>query len=222
MDVFHRTFSARLDCRYLLRAPDVVDAHTALIAVLHGFGQNAEMMLPLAGKAFGPRHVIAAIEGPYQFFLSGNTSDVGYCWVTNRHSAGSIRLHHDMVSHVLHEAGREFGIPPERSILAGFSQPVSLNYRFGAACPQAVRGVVGFCGGIPSDWEAHPDHPLQAAVLHIARREDQFYPPSVTEQYAARLRTRVQDVEFHLLEGGHRFPSQAGPVVQGWLERILG
>jgi phospholipase/carboxylesterase len=126
-----------------------------------------------------------------------------------------------MVLHVLHEAGREYGIPPERRLLLGFSQPVSLNYRFAAACPEAVRGVIGICGGLPSDWESGGRGQVHAAVLHIARREDEYYPPAVTEQYADRLRLRVKDVEFHMLEGGHRFPSAGSVIVEGWLGRIL-
>jgi phospholipase/carboxylesterase len=217
----HCSFSARLDCHYLLRVPDSIDESTLLVVALHGFGQNAEMMLPLAEKMFGRRHAIASLQGPNQFFLPGGTSDVGYCWVTNRHAAGSIRLHHEMVSHVLSAAGREYGIPPERRILLGFSQPVSLNYRFAAMCPGSVRGLIGICGGLPSDWETGLYQPVTSAVLHLARREDEYYPVNVTEQYPARLRTRVEDVEFHLLEGGHRFPSGANAIVEQWLGRIL-
>ena len=45
------------------------------------------------------------------------------------------------------EAGSEFGVPPERRVLVGFSQSVSLNYRFAATHPASVRGVIGICGG---------------------------------------------------------------------------
>ena len=43
---------------------------------------------------------------------------------------------------------------PDRAlrILVGFSQSVSLNYRFAATCPDAVRGViagVGLAGDAP-------------------------------------------------------------------------
>ena len=62
---------------------------------------------------------------------------------------------------------------------------------------------------------------MNASVLHIARREDEFYPPSKTELYAEKLRLRVKDVEFHLLDGGHRFPSQGHAIAEGWLARIL-
>jgi predicted esterase len=220
-DLRHCTFSARLDCHYLLRQPNHVDPQTLLVVALHGFGQNAQMMLPLTARMFGPNHAIASLEGPNQFFLDSNVSRVGYGWNTNRHAASSIRLHHDMVQHVLNDAGREYGIPPSRRILVGFSQPVSLNYRFVATCPDQVRGVVGVCGGLPGDWETGVYQAVTASVLHIARREDEFYPPTVTEQYAGRLRIRVMDVEFHLMDGGHTFPSKGHPIAESWLERIL-
>jgi predicted esterase len=214
------TFSARLDCHYLLRVPERIGNRTTLAVALHGFGQTPEMLLPLAGRMLGEDSVIASLEGPNQFFL-GKPPDVGCGWVTSRHASGGIRLHQDMVQHVLHETGREYGIPPGRRLLLGFSQPVSLNYRFASACADAVRGVIGLCGGVPSDWETAAYPPVKAALLHIARREDEFYPPAVTEQYEARLRLRSEDVEFHLLDGGHRFPSKANGIVEGWMGRIL-
>jgi len=216
-----RTFSARLDCHYLLDAPPDVDASTLLVATLHGFGSNPEVMLRLTGGMFGAGHAIAAIQGPNQFFLSQNSSDVGYGWATHKHPDSSVRLHHEMLLHVLDEVGRHCGIPRERRLLVGFSQPVGMNYRFAATHPNAVRGVIGICGGVPKNWEDGPYGKVTAALLHIARSEDEFYKPDVTEHYAARLRLRAHDVEFHMLEGGHRFPSKAGPIVKRWLDRIL-
>lgn len=221
IDPVHRTFSARLDCHYLLRLPEIIDTSSLLVVTLHGFGQSPEIMLPLTERMFGARHVIAALQGPNQFFLDRGTSHVGYGWITNRHSAASIRLHHDMVRHVLDEAGGEYGIPRERRILVGFSQSVGLNYRFVATYPESVHGLVAVCGGLPGDWETGSYQPVTAAVLHIARRQDEYYPPAVTEQYRERLRLRVMDLEFHQLDGGHQFPSKGNTIAEGWLRRIL-
>jgi predicted esterase len=54
-----------------------------------------------------------------------------------------------MVRHVLDEAGEQFGIPPERRVLVGFSQAVALNYRFASTYPDAIRGLIAICGGLP-------------------------------------------------------------------------
>lgn len=217
----HRTFSARLDCHYLVHVPQEIDASTLLVAALHGFGSNPEVMLRLTENLLGPRHVIAALQAPSQFFLAPGSNEVGYCWATQKHSEESVRLHHDMVLHVCDSAAREWAIPTERRLLVGFSQPVGMNYRFAATHPDDVRGVIGICGGVPKNWEAGPYKKVSAALLHIARAQDEFYPPAVTEHYADRLRLRANGVEFHMLEGGHRFPSKAGPIAEKWLARVF-
>ena len=124
-DALDRTFPVRMDCHYLLQAPDVVDPRTPLVVTLHGFGANPEAMLKLTARLFDAPAVFAALQGPYQFFLGADTRNVGYGWITSRRPAESIRLHRDMVLHVLEEAGREYGIPVGRRILAGFSQAVA-------------------------------------------------------------------------------------------------
>jgi len=215
------SFTARLDCRYLLHAPPAVNERTLLAVTLHGFSSNPEVMLRLTAMMLGQQQVIAAVEGPNQFFLAQGSSEVGYGWATHKHPDSSVRLHHDMLLHILNEAGREYAIPPERRILVGFSQPVGLNYRFAATHPGEVRGVIGICGGVPRNWEDGPYRQVSAALLHIARREDEFYKPEVTEGFAGRLRVRAADVEFHMLEGGHRFPSKAKPIVDAWLARVV-
>jgi predicted esterase len=214
-------FTAPLDCHYLLYVPPVVDNSTVLILTLHGFGSSPEVMLQLTGNLVGVRHAIASIEAPSSFFLSTKTGDVGHSWVTSKHSASGIRLHHEMLLHVLEETGRRTGIPPERRMLMGFSQPVGLNYRFAATHPGAIRGVIGICGGVPKNWEEGPYQKVSAALLHIARREDEFYSPETTSLYPDRLRLRADDVEFHMLEGGHRMPSKAGPIVERWMARVF-
>jgi predicted esterase len=217
----HRTFSARLDCHYLLYRPDTLEDSSLLVATLHGFGSNPEVMLRLTQTLLGPRHVIASIQAPSQFFLAQNSNEVGYCWATQKHSDSSVRLHHDMLRWVLDETARSSGIRAERRLLVGFSQPVGMNYRFAATHPEAVRGVIGICGGVPKNWEDGAYKKVSASLLHIARTEDEFYKPEVTMRYQERLRLRADDVEFHMLEGGHRFPSKAGPIVEKWIGRVF-
>ena len=48
------------------------------------------------------------------------------------------------------------------------------------------------CGALPGDWDDARPTPLRPAVLHIARRHDEFYPAERTEQYDRRLRLRCE------------------------------
>ena len=66
--VERRTFSARLDCHYLLRPSAEVDESTLLVAALHGFGSNPEVMLRLTEGLLGPRPVIASRSGAQSVF----------------------------------------------------------------------------------------------------------------------------------------------------------
>jgi predicted esterase len=215
------SFSARLDCHYLLQAPEIVDTGTPLVVALHGFGENPEIMLQLTARLLENPPVLVSLQGPNQFFLRPSTREVGYGWITNRRPLESIRLHHEMVLYAMEEVGRQFGIPKERRLLAGFSQSVALNYRFAGTHPDAIRGVIAICGGLPGDWDDGAYLPVRAAVLHIARRADEYYPPDVTEHYPERLHRRAADVDFHLIDGSHRMPSDGKLVVGPWVRRIL-
>jgi phospholipase/carboxylesterase len=126
-----------------------------------------------------------------------------------------------MVLHVLEETGGHFGIPSDRRLLAGFSQSVALNYRFAATCPDAIRGLISVCGGLPSGWDDLTHQPIGASILHIAARQDEYYPPSVTESYPENLRRHAANVEFHLIDGGHRMPRNGRAIVTPWLRHIL-
>jgi predicted esterase len=122
---------------------------------------------------------------------------------------------------VRRELESRFRIPPERTVLMGFSQPVGYNYRFGATFPDEVRGIIGICGGVPKNWETGDYGRVSASLLHIAREEDEYFPGSVAADYERQLRTRASDVEYHLLPGGHRFPSKGAAIIEPWLQRVF-
>lgn len=217
------SFTLPLECRFLLSVPDPLPANPILVLATHGYGMSAAVMSDLTALLLGREVVLASLEAPHEFYLSttpGNTQ-IGYNWGTRAHWRAAVRTHHEMIRHVLAECRLRFTIPPSRSLLAGFSQPVGLNYRFVATQPDEFAGVIGICGGIPRDWEESKYQPVSAAILHIARDQDEFYPTGVTCGFEQRLRTRASDVEFHLFAGPHRFPSQAGPVAQAWLDRVF-
>ena len=218
------TFSAKLDCRYLLQTPEKLDEQAVLVLTLHGYGANPQEMLRLTSGMTGDRHVIAALQAPNHHYLNlqaGGEPAIGYNWGVRDQWASAVRLHHQMILEVLGALRTRFGIPATRCMLTGFSQPVGLNYRFAATHPGEVGGVVGICGGVPRDWEEDKYGTVTAAVLHISRQEDEFYPPEVALKFQDRLRQRAADVEFHLLPGGHRFPSAARGIAQPWMARVF-
>jgi predicted esterase len=225
MSAEQHTFTVESECRYLLHTPASAAPNPLIVLSLHGYASNPEAMLRLTTNLVGEDHVVAALQAPNQHYanpgLPNAESVAAYNWGIRPHWESSVRLHHDMVRKTLAALRERFGVGPERCLLVGFSQPVGLNYRFIATHPSEVAGAIGICGGVPRDWEEEKYQRVQAAVLHISRDEDEFYPLDVVSTFTERLRRRASDVEFHLLPGQHRFPSKADRIVRPWMERVF-
>lgn len=214
----------QFEAGFLLHTPAQVSEQTLLVLALHGYGSNPEAMLRLSLHALGPDCVLASLRGPNQAYASGKPGmdETAYNWGTRQHGDLNIRLHHAMVKAVAAELRRRFPIPAQRTILMGFSQPVGLNYRFIGTFPREAGGVIAICGGVPKDWEEDKYARLDVPILHISRSEDEFFPAAIASGFPGRLRRHATNVEFHLIAGGHRFPSKAGPLVQDWMTRWFG
>src|SRR5689334_14748235 len=219
-------FTTPLECRYLVHTPEVTDRGSLLVLTLHGYSSNPDAMLRLTTMLLGERHVIAALQAPNQHYVSDGLPNVqsvpGYNWGIRQHWESSVGLHHTMVRQAFAELRKRFQLGPERCLLVGFSQPVGLNYRFVGTYPGEVAGVIGICGGVPRDWQEDKYRQVNAALLHISRDQDEFYPTAQVTKFPDLLRRHASDVEFHLIPGSHRFPSKAGNIVHPWIERVFG
>ena len=229
------TICVNFDAAYLLHVPPAVDRRTLLVLTLHGYGSNPEIMLRLSVPAVGDDCIVASLRAPNQAYAlaspsasgspaaaAGPTSEeVAYNWGTRRHPELNIKLHHDIVRAVAANLRVRFGIDARRTVLMGFSQPVGLNYRFIGTYPEDAGGVIGICGGVPKDWEEDKYKRVGAPILHISRSEDEYFPADYVRGFPDRLHKHAADVEFHLLTGGHRFPSKAAPIIRAWRERVF-
>ena|ERR1035438_1142913 len=43
-------------------------------------------------------------------------------------------------------------------------------------CKILLSGKAAFCGGLRGDWDEHYFQPVSAAIQHIARDHDEYYP----------------------------------------------
>jgi predicted esterase len=218
------TFTTQLDCRYLLHVPNSAPAADLLVLALHGYGMTPETMLRLTVGLVGERFPVAALQAPFQHYqaLAGASSTAAYNWGIRDHWASGVRLHHEMVQQALVSLRARFNLSADRCLLAGFSQPVGLNYRLAGTHPQVVGGILGLCGGVPRDWEESKYLPVAIPILHISRDQDEFYPNEQVREFPRRLAAHAADVEFHLIPGQHRFPSKGAAIVRPWLARKFG
>jgi phospholipase/carboxylesterase len=116
------------------------------------------------------------------------------------------------------------GIPPERTVLGGFSMGTAMSYAtgLGAGRPQTA-GILAFSGSIPTvtGWGPELQTQLGMPVLITHGRTDQ----SLRLEFAHRARALLEDAGLDLTYdesgGGHEIDELAiGQAIQ-WLARVL-
>jgi phospholipase/carboxylesterase len=193
-----------------------------LLLALHGYGSNKGWMMREARQHAPEGFAVAALQGPHQHMKEPRTTGgplrYGFGWLTNFRPEESVALHHKAVLDLVASLVVRGIARRERVFLLGFSQSCALNYRFTFTHREALRGVVGICGGIPGDWESNPTYgETHASVLHLSGTRDEFYTPERVAPYAAQLRQRAQDVETRAYDAAHEFVPEMRGDVRAWL-----
>ena len=193
-----------------------------LLLALHGYGSNKGWMMREARQHAPEGFAVASLQGPHQHMKEprekGGPPRYGFGWLTNFRPEESVALHHGALLDLIDGLVARGVARRDRVFLMGFSQSCALNYRFAFTHTEALRGVVGVCGGLPGDWEANESYgETRASVLHLSGTRDEFYTPERVADYAARLRTRASDVEARAYDAGHEFAPEMRGDVRAWL-----
>jgi predicted esterase len=193
-----------------------------LLVALHGYGSNKGWMMREARQHVPEGFAVAALQGPHQHMKEprekGGPPRYGFGWLTNFRPEESVALHHRAVLDLI-ETLVARGVARRGGVfLLGFSQSCALNYRFAFTHREALRGVIGICGGTPGDWETNPAYgETRAAVLHLSGTRDEFYTPERVAPYAEQLRRRARDVETRAYDAAHEFVPEMRADVRAWL-----
>ncbi|HYO98595.1 MAG TPA: hypothetical protein VER76_00095 [Pyrinomonadaceae bacterium] len=215
-----RTLDARVKLYYDLHVP--AETPAPLLVALHGYGSNKSWMMREARQIVPGNFAVAALQGFHQHLKEpkerGGALRYGFGWLTNFHPEDSVALHQRALLALIGQLIDEGVADESRVFLLGFSQTCALNYRFAFTHADALRGVVGICGGMPGDWETSEHYRnTEAAVLHLAGTRDEFYAPERVADYAARLGVRARDVEFKSYDAGHELTPAMRVDVGAWL-----
>ena len=217
-----RTLAAEIKLYYDLHLPDAATNPRPLLIALHGYGANKRQMMREARVIAPSDFAIASLQGFHQHMKEpkekGGPFRYGFGWLTNFHSEDSVVVHHRALLDLINSLVEEGTADRERVFLLGFSQSCALNYRFAFTHPESLRGVVGICGGLPSDWESSELYkPTTAAVFHLTGEHDEFYTPARVAGYAKQLRRRAREVEVKNYDCGHEITEPMREDVRAWL-----
>ena len=210
-------------CYYDLYEPDGLGAKPLLIA-LHGYGGNKESMMHFARSINKTDYIIVSLQGPHQHIIRSTDSSYplryGFGWVTTFKPEESVKLHHDAVLRIIEVLSNERKIDSENIFLLGFSQSVSLNFKFAFTYPNTIRGIIGICGGIPGDLRTNSRYrPGATDVLYIAGERDEIYPAEKILDYAEVIRPFTNSVEVNQFDIDHKIPKEAIPLTAKWIAK---
>jgi len=165
--------------------------------------------------------VIASIQAPFQHYRQTDDGfKVGFGWLTDYKSDESILVHHTFALDLIEKFVKDKLIDENQIYLFGFSQACALNFRFALTNPERVRGVIGVCGGIPSDLDTNAVYrKLNAEVLYLYGDTDEFYPLEKFQNFEKKLKGVLPNFQSKCYEAKHEITDEMRKDMQMWLTR---
>jgi predicted esterase len=204
------TIKAEISLYYDLYVPENLSGRAPLLVAVHGYGAHKRYMMREAQMIAPERTVIASLQGPHQHFRRIDRGyRVGFGWLTDYKPEEYVRLHHKFVLDVIGKLESENLIDPSRVYMFGFSQSCALNFRFAFTYPDILKGIVGVCGGIPSDLESNPIYgPFKAETFYLYGNDDEFYPLEKFRGFDNRLRKILPNYRSKHYEAKHEITDE--------------
>ncbi len=186
------------------------------VVLLHGYGAPGDDLVGLANKAVEavPGIQVVVPEAPHAVGL-------GYAWWTSdRQDAIDSR---EAVMALIDELIEE-GTPPDRIIVAGFSQGAILALDVGLHCRHDLAGVGVLSGrkqtGLGWEQRFAGRNPLRVFVSHGTK--DRRVRFRQAQALVEELRTHGHKVDFVPFDGGHEIPDAASKAFFGFVAGQLG
>ena len=188
------------------------------LVVLHGFGQRCDRFIaqfrPLAEAGI----TVVAPQAPNAFYVKFETRTVGFTWLTRYERDQAIRdvvAYLDRLLDTLH--ARE-NMPLQPLYFLGFSQGVSMAYRYAVHGKHGVTGVIACGADLPPDVAERLPNARPFRVLLVHGRDDTVVPVSKCEAAEQVLRRHHVPLDRFIFSGGHHIPPEVLPKILDWMQ----
>lgn len=212
----------RATAYYALQPPAAgIGPDTKALVVLHGWGQNARSFI----RKFAPLRewdvLVIAPQAPHQFYLDMETRKVGFGWMTAFDRDRSIANVVTLLDTVLHDVEIEHGAGSPCPFVLGFSQGVSIAWRYAVHGDRAVAGVIACGGDLPPDVEQALPGRDSLPVMLVHGRDDSIVPLSKGEAAKKVLGDLKFTVKSDFFDGGHDLPPGLVTRLPMWMDEVL-
>lgn len=200
--------------------PEKVEKSLPLIIAVHGYGAHKRYMMREAQNIGNNEFAIVSLQAPHQHFRQTDKGyKTGFGWLTDYKPEESIAIHQKFVLNVIERLSGAELIDEKNIFLFGFSQACALNFRFAFTNPAILRGVLGVCGGIPSDLETNEAYqPTDADVFYLYSRQDEFYPLEKYESFSGKLQQFLPNYQSKSYEAKHEITDEMREDMKNWLQ----
>ena len=189
---------------------------TAAVVMVHGRGATAESILELAGEFDRPDLAYVAPQA------AGDTWDPYSFMAPTRQNEPYLSSALERIGEVLELLEKE-GIPPERTVLLGFSQGACLSLEYAARNARRYGGVVGLSGGLigpagtPRDYEGDNEGTFAGTPVFLGCSDrDPHIPRERVDETAEVMREMGAEVTERI------YPAMGHTVNEDELEFVRG
>jgi len=214
---------AEINLYYDLYAPENVEKAAPLLIAVHGYGAHKRYMMREARAVGGERFVIASIQAPHPHYRrTDNGYRVGYGWLSDERPEEYIRLHHRFIVDLINRLAADGMVHRSRVFLYGFSQACALNFKFAFTHPEALRGIIGVCGGIPGDLDANPIYkPFAAETFYLFGDDDEFYTQEQFAAFDSKLAAAIPNYRSQHFAAKHEITEEMRHAIFQFLTSVL-
>jgi len=206
---------------YCVQMPDQeYNSPPVVLVALHGFGQKCKGFMRHFAELRHRNIIVIAPQGPHQFYMQLEPKKVGFNWLTIYEKENSIRDFTGFMVRLLGEVQRDHPIPFDRVFILGFSQGVSMAYRFAVSGAISPRGVIACCADLPQDVAEKLASTVPFPVLLAHAEDDPVIPVAKADDAERQLRTSDFPVERLAYTGGHTIPDDVVVRIGDWIESI--
>lgn len=213
--------TAEIKLYYDLFVPEDTSTKAPLLISAHGYAAHKRYMMREARLIAPQDFVVASLQAPNKFWWKANNGKYKsvFGWLTDYKPKESITLHHQFILDVIEKLAEEEIVDRSRVFLHGFSQSCSLNFRFAFTYPKTLKGIIGVCGGIPSDLSEDKIYqPTNADALYMYGNADAFYSVEKFKDFERRLNDYLKNFEVKTYNAGHEITDDMRKDIKKWLE----
>ncbi len=213
------SFKAEINLYYDLYVPENLEKPAPLLIAVHGYGAHKRYMMREARLVAPGNFVVVSIQAPFQHFRQTDSGyKVGFGWLTDYKAEESVFLHHNFILEIIEKLAGKKIIDTEKIFLYGFSQACALNFRFAFTFPEIACGIIGVCGGIPSDLETNERYkPTNADIFYLYGNDDEFYPLEKFQSFEQKLKNYLPNFQAKLYEAKHEITNEMREDIRKWL-----